>query len=196
MAVNLSDFAIAVVVLGIVASIGATILTNQRDAQTTSLPVVTVTNLSADAAVKESGSYLSTIFAKTVPSVCYNQTNSVVIPTANYTSSITADGRIAIAYSGPEDTVGINNTIWKCIYTRYNVSDPRWDVANKAAVGIGEYGNWFKLMIIVAVAGIILAIIFTAFKPQGGGAGSAEYGSKAPVSGGSYGGSSAPTSKY
>ena len=43
--------------------------------------------------------------------------------------------------------------------TAYNLSD-------KAALGIGEYGNWFKILVIVGVAAVILGLIFIAFKPQ------------------------------
>ena len=44
--------------------------------------------------------------------------------------------------------------------TAYNVSD-------KAAVGLGEYGNWFKIIVIVGVAAVILGLIFTAFGNKG-----------------------------
>lgn len=77
MAVNLSDLAIAVVVLGIVVSVGATIMVNVRDTNT-------------------------------------------------------ASG------------------------TAYNLAD-------KAATGLGEYGNWFKILVIVGVASVILGLIFMAF---------------------------------
>ena len=38
-----------------------------------------------------------------------------------------------------------------------------YNVADKAALGIGEYGNWFKIIVIVGVAAVILALIFMAF---------------------------------
>ncbi len=38
----------------------------------------------------------------------------------------------------------------------YNLSD-------KAAQGLSEYGNWFKIIVIVGVAAVILALIFMAF---------------------------------
>ena len=76
-ALDLSGLAIGIVVLGIVASVGATILINVRD-----------TNTSGTAA--------------------------------------------------------------------YNLSD-------KAAIGLAEYGNWFKIIVIVGVAAVILGLIFMAF---------------------------------
>jgi len=45
--------------------------------------------------------------------------------------------------------------------TSYNVSD-------KAALGLGEYGNWFKIIVIVGVAAVILSLIFMAFGRSGG----------------------------
>lgn len=46
----------------------------------------------------------------------------------------------------------------------YNVSDD-------AAVGIGEYGNWFKILVIVGIAAVILSLIFMAFGRRAGGVG-------------------------
>ena len=40
--------------------------------------------------------------------------------------------------------------------TAYNLSDD-------AATGLAEYGNWFKIIVIVGVAAVILALIFMAF---------------------------------
>jgi len=42
----------------------------------------------------------------------------------------------------------------------YNVSDD-------AASGLGEYGNWFSIIIIVSIAAVILALIFSAFGGKG-----------------------------
>ena len=78
-AVDLTDLAIGIVVLGIVVSVGATILINVRDTNTG-----TTTNIA------------------------------------------------------------------------YNLS-------NSAAVGLAEYGNWFKIIVIVGVAAVILSLIFMAF---------------------------------
>jgi hypothetical protein len=40
--------------------------------------------------------------------------------------------------------------------TAYNLSD-------KAATGLAEYGNWFKIIVIVGVAAVVLSLIFMAF---------------------------------
>ena len=46
--------------------------------------------------------------------------------------------------------------------TPYNLSD-------KAAIGLAEYGNWFKIIVIVGVAAVVLSLIFMAFGRRGGG---------------------------
>jgi len=89
MAVNLSDLAISIVVLGIIVSIGCTILINVRDTNT-------------------------------------------------------------------------QNTT-------------AWNLTDKASVGLGEYGNWFKILVIVGVAAVILGLIFMAFGRAGSGAAGAQY---------------------
>ena len=89
-AVDLTDLAIGIVVLGIVVSIGATVLVNIAD------------------------------------------TNYVLSATCNTTSGI---------YTG-------------C---------PDYELANDAATGLAEYGNWFSIIVIVGVAAVVLALIFLAF---------------------------------
>ena len=44
----------------------------------------------------------------------------------------------------------------------YNVSD-------KAAIGLAEYGNWFKILVIVGIAAVVLSLIFMAFGRRAGG---------------------------
>ena len=44
----------------------------------------------------------------------------------------------------------------------YNISD-------KAAVGLAEYGNWFKILVIVGIAAVVLSLIFMAFGRKSGG---------------------------
>ena len=47
--------------------------------------------------------------------------------------------------------------------------DTSWNVADKAATGLSEYGNWFKIIVIVGVAAVVLSLIFMAFGRRGGG---------------------------
>ena len=93
-AVDLTDLAIGIMVLGIVVSIGATILIGVRD-----------TNLT--------------------------------------------------------NTVGCNST-------DTSNCDTDWQVADAAAQGLAEYGNWFDIIVIVGVAAVILSLIFMAFGRKDG----------------------------
>ena len=108
-AVDLTDLAIGIVVLGIVVTIGATILLNVRD-----------TNFTA------------------APGCGQNATGGATDPT-------------------------------------YESCDSAWQLADSAATGIAEYGNWFDIIVIVGVAGVILALIFMAFGNRGEGTGSVSY---------------------
>jgi len=94
-AVDLTDLAIGIVVLGIIVTIGATVLVNVRD------------------------------------------TNYELSATCNETSGV---------YTG-------------C---------PGYEVANDAATGLAEYGNWFNIIVIVGVAAVVLSLIFLAFGGRSG----------------------------
>ena len=53
--------------------------------------------------------------------------------------------------------------------TNSDLNGSSWNVANDAAIGLAEYGNWFKIIVIVGVAAVILSLIFLAFGRSGGG---------------------------
>lgn len=44
-----------------------------------------------------------------------------------------------------------------------------WNLSDDAATGLAEYGNWFKIIVIVGVAAVVLSLIFMAFRGRGGG---------------------------
>lgn len=90
-AIDLTDLAIAVVVLGLVVTVGASILLNVRD--------------------------------------------------TNYQLA-----------EGCNATAG-----------NYSLCDSAWQLADDSATGLAEYGNWFEIIVIVGVAGVILSLIFMAF---------------------------------
>ena len=54
-------------------------------------------------------------------------------------------------------------------------NDSAYNLANDAATGLAEYGNWFKIIVIVGVAAVILSLIFMAFGRRGGGGGGVAY---------------------
>ena len=170
-AVDLTDLAIGIVVLGIVVTIGATILLNVRDNTLTGLPVVTTVNESIDISSGGIDTFANKWFIGV--SSCLNSSNAVNIAADNYT--ITTDstfgiGTITNITVGPEV-----DAAWKCTYTSYNTSSPDWALPDAAAIGIAEYGNWFDIIVIVGIAGLILSLIFMAFGRRDGGEGSVAY---------------------
>lgn len=44
-----------------------------------------------------------------------------------------------------------------------------YNLADDAATGIAEYGHWFKIIVIVGVAAVVLSLIFMAFGRNSGG---------------------------
>jgi len=46
-----------------------------------------------------------------------------------------------------------------------------YNLADDAATGLAEYGNWFDIIVIVGVAAVVLSLIFLAFGRRGGGGG-------------------------
>lgn len=166
-AIDLTDLALGIVVLGVVVSIGATILISFRDTKLTDLSSVTVTK----EAITFTGNTatLTEKWGKAVVSV-QNVSTGVTVNSGNYTYSVSsADGTITIT--------NLTSTLqpWDVNYTYYNTSSrPDYTVANQSATGLAEYGNWFKIIVIVGVAAVVLSIIFLAFGR--GGSSSAEIG--------------------
>lgn len=157
-AIDLTDLAIGVVVLGIVVSIGSTILVNLRDSRLTDLPTEQVVNETVT--FSESGVSLSTRWVASVDDVI-NATSGEVLEAGNYTLSVDAGGGIGTIT--PASDSPFNGTSLDVTYTIYNTTRADWNLANEVSTGLGEYGNWFKIIIIVGVAAVILALIFMAF---------------------------------
>ena len=67
-------------------------------------------------------------------------------------------------------TVSIGATILLNVRDTNTSSDLAWNLSNDAAEGIGEYGNWFSIIVIVGVSAVVLSLIFMAFGRRGGGA--------------------------
>lgn len=47
-------------------------------------------------------------------------------------------------------------------------NDAAYNLSNDAALGLGEYGDWFNILVIVSVAAVIIGLIMMAFRPSGG----------------------------
>jgi len=66
-------------------------------------------------------------------------------------------------------TVSIGATVLLNVRDTNTDSDTAWNLADSAATGLAEYGNWFTIIVIVGVAAVILSLIFMAFGRRGGG---------------------------
>jgi len=168
-AVDLTDLAVGLVVLGIVVTIGSLIIVNLRDNTLTDLSVVTTGNETL-AVTSPTSAVLTNTWGKSVVTVT-NATGGEVINSANYTATVSSlDGSITLSnatasYAKP----------WNVTYQWYNTSQADWTLANNASNGLLEFGNWFDIIVIVGVASVVLALIFMAFGNRNQGSVAAAY---------------------
>jgi len=161
-AVDLTDLAVGILILGIVVTIGARILILYRDSRLTSLPTTSVVNETA--AINSTTSTFENTWVSSVTS-CINATDGTTIPSTNYTVTISnVDGYATITNATPTEYTNAT-----CNYNYYDTTEPEWALADDAATGLAEYGNWFDIIVIIGVAAVILALIFMAFGKRGGG---------------------------
>jgi len=165
-AIDLTDLAIGILILGIVVAIGANILIGVRDSRLTDLPVLSVTNETNTSTFTDlSGSEweVSQIWGVSV-TACSNASNAAITyGTGNYTASVDSFGNLEITNLTLETQADPIN----CTYTHYDTTSAQWSLPNSAAVGLAEYGNWFDIIVIVGVAALILSLIFLAFGNRG-----------------------------
>ena len=158
-AVDLTDLAIGIVVLGIVVSIGSLILLNLRDGRLDELPLNTTTNESiATISSAGDGTALANRWYTGLTSAGCTNATGVTIESANYTTSVDSFGTGYV-----KNTTNTETGIWLCNYNHRDIGQADWALADQAATGLAEYGNWFKIIIIVGIAAVILALIFMAF---------------------------------
>ena len=70
--------------------------------------------------------------------------------------------------SGATFTIIDVEQAWRQINTSYSYTTNRieivdYAVANDAELGLGEFGNWFKIIVIVGIASVILFLIISSF---------------------------------
>ena len=71
--------------------------------------------------------------------------------------------------------VSVGATILVNVRDTNTASSISYNLADDAATGLAEYGNWFKIIVIVGVAAVILALIFMAFGRGAGSVGGGTY---------------------
>ena len=59
--------------------------------------------------------------------------------------------------------VSIGSTVLIGVRDTNVANDIAYNLANDAALGLAEYGDWFDIIVIVGIAAVILALIFMAF---------------------------------
>lgn len=161
-AVDLTDLAIGIIVLGIVVSIGAYVLITGRDSRLTDLPTSTTTNETIGDFGSVSSATLDNIWVKSITTV-HNASDGAVIGSGNYSLSVNAN-------TGVGTISNLTTTYpyeWNVTYTTYDTTQADWALYDKAATGVGEFGNWFKIIVIVGVAAVVLSLIFLAFGRKG-----------------------------
>lgn len=171
-AVDLTDLAIGIMILGITVTIGATILVNIQSSQLTNLDVDTTSNESI--VINSSASDITfdniwfagitECFSNVSGGATGTQVVNTTIVAANYTTSVGVGGTGTIT-----NTSSVNFPDAACTYTNYDTtSRADYTLAGDAATGIAEFGNWFDIIVIIGIAGLILALIFMAFGNRGG----------------------------
>ena len=65
--------------------------------------------------------------------------------------------------------VSVGATVLINVRDTNTAGDAAYNVSQAAASGLAEYGNWFKILVIVGIAAVILSLIFLAFGRRGGG---------------------------
>lgn len=154
-AVDLTELAIGIVILGVVVSIGAVVLNNVATSQITNVATYRVNNETVTAT--DAGTALSTGWVKNIVVANNFSSGGVLTDGTNYTYSVNGAGT-GLVYNKSATFAKMNIT-----YDVYNKSDPRFALPNNATIGLAEYGNWFKILVIVGISAVILALIFMAF---------------------------------
>jgi len=157
-AVDLTDLAVGILILGILVSIGSTILIGMRDSRLTSLATE---NINEAITPKTAGTAFSKAYFKEIVN-CYNGTagNQLIVQSGNYTVTSSGGRGLIVNDSG---SYSATTSSWNCNYTIYNITRADYTLPNDSAIGLSEYGNWFKILVIVGVASVILSLIFISF---------------------------------
>lgn len=93
-------------------------------------------------------------------SSCCNSSDGRVVPTANYTAT-----NCKVAYSGASAAGGFNNSVWLCSYSYTWAADT---VASNGSMYVAQSTaelaqTWLPVIVIVLIAGIVMAVLLGAF---------------------------------
>ena len=159
-AIDLTDVALSIVILGITVAVGTQIIGTYRDSRLTALPNYAVNNESQN--VTTTGVELSTEWFQSVATA--TNESGFTIPATNYTTSTNAFGKGTITADAGSPFASQN---WNVSYNVANTSDPQWAIANNAQVGLATYGDWYTIIVVIAIAGLVLGLLFLTLGNKG-----------------------------
>ena len=171
-AVDLTDLALGILILGITVTVGANIMIGLRDSTLTGLSSSVTANESIDISTTGTDTFANTWVTGTT-ATCINASDGAAIGAGNYTitvDAVTGSGTITNVTTSAEA-----NYPWNCSYSTYDTTRADWALPDATATGLAEYGNWFDIIVIVGIAGLILSLIFMAFGNRGDSSGSVSY---------------------
>ena len=160
-AIDLTDVALSIVILGITVAVGTQIIGTYRDSRLTALPTYAVTNETQN--VTTTGVELSTEWFQSV-ALATNSTGGQTIPANNYTTTTNGFGKATISAVADSPWASDN---WNITYNVRNTSDPQWAIANDAQVGLATYGDWFTIIAVISIAGLVLGLLFLTLGNKG-----------------------------
>jgi hypothetical protein len=165
--IDMTGIALSIIILGIVCAVGILITQNVATSQITNTNIIRVNNETGSTALSPTAPMHTQVIWVNEPTdvlTLYTANNGTVC-TSNVTTTVSeGTATLTMTSASQSSPNACNNTVMNVTYNRYNASDPRFDVASKASIGLGEYGNWFKIIVIVAISAVILGLIFTAFR--------------------------------
>jgi len=168
-AVDLTDLALGIVVLGIVVAIGATLLSTYQDSKLTDLTTYLTVNETVDFTTDGSNQLANGYFQSIIQVM--NTSDSAIITSGNYSVSVDVFGKATL--TNLTDTFPFE---WDVTYSAYNTtSRADYTLIGDANTGLAEFGNWFKILVIVGVAAVVLSLVFLAFGGRGQGSGGVNY---------------------
>jgi hypothetical protein len=159
---NLTGLITVLVVVGILLGVGFLIL--EQFKSDLSDTTVTVTNEATRAVVTSTGVYMA--YNSTTSGInCYNDfavtsvvnnTGALTIAPGNYTYN--TDGKVWSITSGAH-----NNTVWNVSYTYQKGAEGCVGVES-TLTGVKKIPTFLPILVIIAIVGILLAIVFGALK--------------------------------
>ena len=167
---NLQGIVLSLVVIGIVLGIGFLVLSEFKDTINTDVGSVvneTLTTVGDSVTSPEIVATSTTnCFGNFVPTTVTNATSATLITSGNYTYN--SNG--TIWYTGIEDFEGFNNSNWNVTYT-YTYGDEACGSIEDTETAMNTIPTWFTIIVILAIVGILLAIVFKVL-PNASGSGS------------------------